>query len=141
MFPNFSKNFRYVWRVFHFSLWSSRPSQPPAEILHVYFLYAYDLSIVIRNGKIVWKRYIFVIFSLELRISGVAVQRIHQKSKKQWLLWEIAWWKRVWGCFSHFMLLWLCCRRFWGSSEDRYRSKRQSQMLLVCCSLLNSQNI
>ena len=100
MFPNFSKNFRYVWRVFHFSLWSSRPSQLPAEILHVYFLYAYDLSIVIRNGKIVWKRYIFVIFSLELRISRVAVQRIHQKSKKQWLLWEIAWWKRLWGCFS-----------------------------------------
>ena len=62
MFPKFSKNFRYVWRVFHFSLWSSRPSQLPAEILHVYFLYAYDLSIVIRNGKIVWKHGTYSLF-------------------------------------------------------------------------------
>ena len=46
---------------FHFSLWSSRPSQLPAEILHVYF-FAYDLSIVIRNGKIVWKHGTYSLF-------------------------------------------------------------------------------
>ena len=28
---------------------------------------------------------VLLIFSLELEISGVAVQRIHQKSEKQWL--------------------------------------------------------
>ena len=31
-----------------------------------------------------------LIFSLELEISVVAVQRIHQNSKKWWLLWKIA---------------------------------------------------
>ena len=73
-------------------------------------------------------RVILLIFSLELEISGVAVQRILQNSEK-WL----------WGCFSQFLLLWLWCQRFRGSSEDRYRSKRLSQILLVC--LLKSQNI
>ena len=35
-----------------------------------------------------------------------------------------------------------CCYYYGaGSSEDCYRSKRLSQMLLVCYSLLNSQNI
>ena len=43
--------------------------------------------------------------------------------------------------FSHFLLLWLGCQGSWGSSEDRYRSKRVSQMLLMCYNLLNSQNI
>ena len=50
-------------------------------------------------------------------------------------------WKWLQGCFSHFLLLWLWCQRFLGSSEDRYRSKRLSHMLLVCYSLLNIQNI
>ena len=31
-------------------------------------------------------RAVLLIFSLELEISGVAVQRIHQNSKKWWLL-------------------------------------------------------
>ena len=82
-----------------------------------------------------------LIFSLELKMSGVAVQSIHQNSKKWWLLWGIAYWIWLWGCFSHFLLLWPWCQRLWGSSEDRYRSKRVSQMLLVCYNLMNSQNI
>ena len=73
--------------------------------------------------------------------TGVAVQRIHKNNEKWCFLWGIALWKWLWGCFSHFLLLWLLFQRFWGSSEDRYRSKRLSQMLLVCYSLLNSQNI
>ena len=73
-------------------------------------------------------RVILLIFSLELEISGVAVQRILQNSEK-WL----------WVCLSQFLLLWLWCQRCWGSSKDRYRSKRLSQILLVC--LLKSQNI
>ena len=41
------------------------------------------LRIVIRNGKISLKiRAKLLIFLLELEISGVAVQSIHQKSKK-----------------------------------------------------------
>ena len=84
---------------------------------------------------------VLLIFSLELEISGVAVQSIHQNSEKWWLLGGIAKWKWLWGCFSHFLLLWPWCQGFWGSSEDRYRSKRVSQMLLVCYNLLNSQNI
>ena len=49
--------------------------------------------------------------------------------------------KWVWGYFRHFLLLWPWYQDFWGSSEDRYRSKKVSQMLLVCYNLLNSQNI
>ena len=39
-----------------------------------------------------------------VEIVGVAVQKIHQNSKKWWLLWGIAWWKWPWGCFSQFLL-------------------------------------
>ena len=72
-------------------------------------------------------RAVLLIISLELEISGVAVQSIHENAKR--------------GCFSHFLLLWPWCQDFWGSSEDRYGSKRISQMLLVCYNFLNSQNM
>ena len=99
-------------------------------------------SIVIRNRKIVWRHVKYLlIFSLELEISGVAGQRIHQNSEKLWLLWGIAWWKWLWDCFRYFLLIWLWCQRFLSSSKDLYRLKRLSQILLVCYSLLNSQNI
>ena len=81
------------------------------------FLGKMSLNIVMRNRNIVWKHGKF-------EISGVAVERIHQNNKRWWLLWGIAQWKWLWGCFSHFLLLWLWCQRFWGSTEDRYRSKR-----------------
>ena len=86
-------------------------------------------------------RAVLLIFSLELEISGVAVQRKHPNSKKLWLLWGIAQWKWLWGCLNQILLIWLWCQRFWGSSEDRYRSKRLLQMLFVCYNLLNNQNI
>ena len=56
-------------------------------------------------------------------------------------LWEIPQRNLLWDSFSHFLLLWLWCRHFWGSSEYRCRSKRVSQMLLMCYNLLQSQNI
>ena len=99
-------------------------------------------SIVIRNGKIVWKHGSHCwYFELELEISGVFVQIIHQNSKKRWLLWGIPQWKWPWGCFCHFLLLWLWCQRFWRSSEVPYRSNRLSKMLFVCYSLMDSQHI
>ena len=57
-----------------------------------------------------------------------------ENTSKQWkmvALWGIAQWKWLWGCFSYFLLLWLWCQRFWGNSENRYRSKRFSHMLLL----------
>ena len=66
---------------FHFSLWSSRPSQLPAEILHVYF-FAYDLSIVIRNGKIVWKHGTYsLFFRSNLNIRGGRTENTSEKQK------------------------------------------------------------
>ena len=44
-----------------------------------------SIIIVIRNGKME-TRVVLLIFSFELKISGVAVQRIHQYSEKWWLL-------------------------------------------------------
>ena len=91
------------------------------------------LSIVIRNGKIAWKHGLYCWYELET--FWVVVQRLHQNSKKWWLLWGLAQSKWPWGCFTHFLLLWLWCQRFWGSLEGRFRSKRLSQMLscvIVC---------
>ena len=36
-----------------------------------------------------------------------SVQKIHQNSKKWWLLWGTAQWKWHWGCFSQFLSLWI----------------------------------
>ena len=38
-----------------------------------------DSHIVIRNGKVVWMWVILLIFLLELEMSGVAIQGIHQE--------------------------------------------------------------
>lgn len=84
---------------------------------------------------------VLLIFSLELEIYVVAVQRIHQYSGKWWLLWKIAEWKWLWSCFSHFMLLGLWCQCLWDSSEDRCRTKRLPQMLLVRYSLRSNKNV
>ena len=80
-------------------------------------------------------RTVLLIFLLELEISGVAVQSIQQNSEKWWLLLGTARWKWLWGRFNHFLLLWPWCQGFWGSSEDRYRSKRVLQMplcVIIC---------
>ena len=46
-----------------------------------------NIYIYIRYGKIVWKtQTALLIFLLELEIFGVAVHKIHQISKKWWLL-------------------------------------------------------
>ena len=42
---------------------------------------------------------VLLIFLLELEISGMALQRIHQNSKKWEFLWRMAYWKWLWGCF------------------------------------------
>ena len=97
-------------------------------------------NIVIRNGKIVCKHEPYCwYFHLNLKYLRWPYRKYIKT--KWWVLWGIASWKLLCGCFSHFLLLWLWCQRFWGSSEDRYRSKRLSQMLFVCYILLNTQNI
>ena len=110
-------------------------------------LYLLCIYIAIRNEKIVWKRrpycwYFWLNLEyLRLNLYGLAVQSIYQNSEKWQLLWGIVQGKWLWGCFSHVLLLWPWSQGFWDSSEDCYRSKRISQMLLVCYNLLNSQNI
>ena len=59
-------------------------------------------------------RAILLIISLEHEISEVAVPSIHQKSEKLRLLWGIALWKWLWGCFSYFLLLWPWCQGLWA---------------------------
>ena len=97
--------------------------------------------IVIRNGKTVWKHGPYCwYFNLNLDIWG---GRTEHKSKQQKMVTSVknCSVKITWGCFSHFLLLWPWYQGFRGSSEDCYRSKSVSQMLLVCYNLLNSQNI
>ena len=82
-----------------------------------------------------------LIFLLELRISGVVVQEHTSKQQKMTNSVRNCSMKVTLRVFSHFLLLWPWCKGFPGSSEDLYRWKRVSQMLLVCYDLLNSQNI
>ena len=90
-------------------------------------------------------RAVLLIFSLDLEISGWPYREYIETAKNDGFCEEFLskndFEKWLWGCFSHFLLLWLWCQRLWDSSEDRHRSKRLSQMLLVCYGLLNSQNI
>ena len=103
--------------------------------------------IVIRNWKIVWKHGLIVdIFAWTWNIWR---GRTENTSKQREILafgrnsllkmTGIAYWKWLWGCFSHFLFSWSWWKRFWGSSEDRYRPNL-SQMLRVRYSLLNDQN-
>ena len=83
---------------------------------------------------------VLLIFSLDLEISGVAVQRIHQSSEKWWLLLGL-----LSKNYFEAVLTTFCCYDSVPTLLRQFRRslqiKRLSQMLLVCYSLLNSQNI
>ena len=109
-------------------------------LMHLNFLRKITL-IVIRNRKI-WKHGPYYWhFRLNLKYLGWPYKEYIKNSEKCWLSWEIAQWKWFWGCFSHFLLLWIWYQRFWDSSENRYKWKRLSHILFVCYSLMSSQNI
>ena len=76
-----------------------------------------------------------LIFLLELEMSGVAVQRIHQNSANWWLCKELLSENNFKAVLATF-----CCYGYgaYASEAVRYRSKRLSQILFVCYSLLNS---
>ena len=51
------------------------------------------------------KRAVLLIFSFELEIAGIGVQRIHQNSEKWWLLWGVAqlkWLEAVLATFCYY---------------------------------------
>ena len=103
--------------------------------------------IVIRNWKIVWKHGPYCWY-FHLNLKYLAWPYREWSKQREIVVFGrncflkmtgIAYWKWLWGCFSHFLLLWSWWKRFWGSSEDRYRPSL-SQMLRVRYSLLNDQN-
>ena len=66
-----------------------------------------------------------------------SMQKIHQNSKKWWLLWGIAQWKWLWGCFNQFLLLWI----YYSANASEAVQKRrlaQARTLLELCQLTNS---
>ena len=84
-------------------------------------------------------RTVLLIFSLKREISGVAVQSIHQKTTKSSNF-------CVENDFEAAVLVILHCYEHGAKTSEAvqkicYRSKRVSQMLLVCYNFLNSQNI
>ena len=103
---------------------------------------SFGITIVIRNGKIVWKHGPYCwYFRLTLKYLGWPYRAYIKTAKNGGFYEELLSQKWLWGCFSHFSLLWPWCQCFLGSSDDRYISKRVSKMLFVCYNLLNSQNI
>ena len=79
-------------------------------------------------------------FSLELEISGVAVQSIHQNSEKWWLLWGLLSENNFEAVLANF-----CCyddgAKAFEAVQKIATDQRVSYMLLVCYNLLNSQII
>ena len=107
----------------------------------IIFLRFFSLSlapcpiIVIRSGKIVWKHGPYCwYFRLNLKYLGWKCRAYIKTAKNGGFCGELL-------SENDFLLLWLWCQRFWGSSEDRRRSKGESQMLLECYSLLNGESI
>ena len=82
-----------------------------------------------------------LLFSLELEISGWPCRKYIKTAKNSGFCEKLLSENDFENCFIHFRLLWLWYQCFWGSSEDCFKSKRVSQMLLMCYGLLNSQNI
>ena len=79
-------------------------------------------------------------FSLELEISGVAVQKTYRNSKKLWLCEELLseiYFEAVLTTFVAMTMVPTLLRQFRKSLQI----KRLSQMLFVCYSLLKNQNI
>ena len=107
-----------------------------------YFIITCNIYIVIRNGKIVWKHGSYCrYFHLNLKYFGCLYRAYMKIAKNDNFCEELFSENDFQPIFNQFLLLWPWCQVFWGSSEDRYRSKRVSQMLLVCYNLLNIQNI
>ena len=86
-------------------------------------------------------RAVLLIFLLELEISGVAVQNIHQNSEKWWLCELMLSEHNLEAVLATFY----CYDYSANASEPGQKfasdQKRLSQMLFVWYSLLNSQNI
>ena len=129
-----------------FLVFSSKELQRRLIQLKVCYKFYYSVSKeASHHSHKKWKdsletRAVLLIFFLELEITTVIAQSIYQNSKKWWLCEEFL--SEIdFETLSHFLLLWLWCRHFCGSSEYRCRSKRVSQMLLMCYNLLQSQNI
>ena len=79
------------------------------------FIFYISFAIVIKNGKIVWKHGLRWCISGWTWNIGVVAQSVYQNS-----------------VLATFGLLWPCCQRFWGSSEDDYRSKQFAIFKLLC---------
>ena len=102
----------------------------------------FNMFIIIRNGKIVWKHGSYCwYFPLNLKYLGWPYRAYIKTAKNSDFREELLSENDFENIFCHVLLLWLWCHGFWGSSEHRYRSKRVLQMLLVCYYLLNSQSI
>ena len=93
-----------------------------------------SIIIVIRNGKME-TRVVLLIFSFELKISGVAVQRIHQYSEKWWLL--LNYFEAVlptFYCYDYGANTFEAVQNIAADQKDHHKCSS-------CFSLLNSHNI
>ena len=84
------------------------------------------------NGKIVWKHGLYCQY-FRLNLKYLEWQyRAYIKTAKNGNFLGTAQEKWLWGYFSQFLFLWPWCQSFSGCSQDNYRSKRVSQLFLVC---------
>ena len=98
-----------------------------------------QIVIVIKNGKIVWKHGSHCLyFCLNLKYLGW-MYKAYIKIAKNCDFWV----ELLSENDFEAVLATFCCydQCFWGSWEDRYKSKRVLQMLFVCYNLMNSENI
>ena len=94
-------------------------------------------NIVTRNGKVIWKHGPYYwYFCLNLKYLGWPYT-----AKNGDFCEELRSETNFEAVLAFCVVMTMVPRLFWGSSDDRYKSKRVSQMLLVCYYLRNSQNI
>ena len=78
------------------------------------------------------KRAVMSVFSLELEISGVTVQRINQNSEKWWLLREISYWNWLWGYFNYSLRCYGCCANTFEAVQKFATDEKEYHKCFSC---------
>ena len=113
--------FRFLWIYWFFNVFGCYFFPNKVHLRYMYLL----KTIVIRSRKIAWY------FLLNFEFMGWPYSEYTKTAKNGCFQWVFSQWGWLWGCFSYFLLLCLWCKYFSGSSEDRYRWERTSQIPLV----------
>ena len=108
----------------HLLIWNSEATQNLKSYLHNYQTETAICLATKHEKTIMASNYL-----------NFSIQKIHQSSRKWWLLWGIAYWKWLWSCFNQFLLLWIY---YSANPSEAVQKRRLAQG--YCWSYANSLN-